>query len=42
MLVIPSSLLAINIVSETPNKTKNSSMLITLFELFTLPPKINF
>jgi hypothetical protein len=40
--VILSFLLAINIVSETPNKTKNSSTSITLFELFILPLSINF
>jgi hypothetical protein len=42
VLVIPSSLLITNIISETPNKTKNSSISTTLFELPTLPPSVNF
>jgi hypothetical protein len=39
---IPSSLLATNIISETLNKTKNSSIPIILFELPILPLSINF
>jgi hypothetical protein len=42
MLETPSSLLAINTISETPNKTKNSSMSTTPFELPILPPSVNF
>jgi hypothetical protein len=42
MLIIPSFLLIINIISETPNETKNSSISIILFELLILPPSINF
>jgi hypothetical protein len=39
---IPSSPPVTNIVSEAPNETKNSSTLITLFELPILLPSINF
>jgi hypothetical protein len=42
VLIIPSSLLVTNTISKTPNKTKNSSMSIILFELFILFPSINF
>jgi hypothetical protein len=42
VLAIPSSLLVTTIVSEAPNKTKNLSTPITLFELLILPPSINF
>jgi hypothetical protein len=42
ILEIPSFLPVTNIVSKAPNKTKNSSILITLFELLILPPSINF
>jgi hypothetical protein len=38
----PSSLLVTNIISETPNKTKNSSISITPFELPILPLNVNF
>jgi hypothetical protein len=41
-LETPSFLPVTNTISETPNKTKNSSMLITLFELPILPPSVNF
>jgi hypothetical protein len=41
-LTIPSFLLITNIISKTPNKTKNSSISIILFELPILPPSINF
>jgi hypothetical protein len=42
VLVIPSFLPVINIISKALNKTKNSSTPITLFELPILPPSINF
>jgi hypothetical protein len=42
VLIIPNFLLVINIISKTPNKTKNSSISIILFELFILFPSINF
>jgi hypothetical protein len=42
VLETPSFLPAINIVSETPNKTKNSSISTILFELPILSPSINF
>jgi hypothetical protein len=38
----PSSLLVTNIISKTPNKTKNSSISITPFELPILPLNVNF
>jgi hypothetical protein len=41
-LAIPSFPPVITIVSETPNKTKNSSTPITPFELPILPPSVNF
>jgi hypothetical protein len=42
VLVTPSSLLITNIISETPNETKNSSTPIILFELPILLPSVNF
>jgi hypothetical protein len=42
VLETPSSLPATNIISEAPNKTKNSSISITPFELPILPPIVNF
>jgi hypothetical protein len=39
---ILNSLPVINIISKTPNKTKNSSISTTLFELPILPPSVNF
>jgi hypothetical protein len=41
-LVTPSSLPATNIISEAPNKTKNLSTPIILFELPILSPSVNF